>query len=153
MKVKEPLMNRNTAARCFASLCLVGVCLAPGWAVSTAYSALAKDSGKSAGITAVKGMCTFSGKQNPWSAKLTPKGDGTYDAIYISTWNGKSLNYVGTVKTDLKSEISGTGKACQGAGNGTFEFSGKYGNDGIAQCSYKEVNGRRKGTMTAEMPK
>jgi hypothetical protein len=154
MKVKEPVMNRNTVARCLVSLILVGICLAPGWAVSTAYSALAKESAKPAGIASVKGMCTFGGKQNAWSAKLTPKGDGTYDAIYISTWSGKPLNYVGTIKTDLKSEISGSGKASGGGGNGTFEFSGKYGTDGIAQCKYYEVNGRgRKGTMTAEMPK
>lgn len=111
-----------------------------------------KDSAKLSKITSIKGMCTFSGKQNPWSAKLTPKGDGTYDATYVSTWNGKALDYVGTVKTDLKSEISGSGKASGRGANGTFEFSGKYGNDGIAQCSYNEVNGRRKGTMTAEMP-
>ena len=130
-----------------------GVCLAPVWAVASASPALDKDSAKPSKITSIKGTCTFSGKENPWSAKLTPKGDGTYDAIYISTWSGKPLNYVGTIKTDLKSEISGTGKACKGAGNGTFEFSGKYGDDGIAQCKYNEVNGRRKGTMTAEMPK
>jgi hypothetical protein len=37
--------------------------------------------------------------------------------------------------------------------NGTFEFSGKYGDDPIAQWSYKEVNGRRKGSLSAEMPK
>jgi hypothetical protein len=134
-------------------LFLGGVCPAPVWAVATASSALDKDSGKPSKITSIKGTCTFSGKENPWSAKLTPKGDGTYDAIYISTWSGKPLNYVGTIKTDLKSEISGSGKASGGGANGTFEFSGKYGNDGIAQCSYKEVNGRRKGTMTAEMPK
>ena len=131
-------------------LCGGGFCPAP---VSAAPSTSDKDSVKPSKITSIKGTCTFSGKKNPWSAKLTPKGDGTYDAVYVSTWSGKPLNYVGTIKTDLKSEISGMGKACKGAGNGTFEFSGKYGDDGIAQCKYNEVNGRRKGTMTAEMPK
>jgi len=52
-----------------------------------------------------------------------------------------------------KTEISGDGKANGGGANGAFEFSGKYGTNGIAPCSYKEVKGRRSGTLTAETPK
>ena len=66
---------------------------------------------------------------------------------------GASLSYVGTIKTDLKTEISGTGKAHGGRANGNFEFSGKYGADSVAKCSYSEIGGRRSGTMTAELLK
>jgi len=135
------------------ALLVGGACLVPGVAVSTAFAAPAKDAVKPAEITSIKGICKFGNKESAWSAKLTAKGDGTYDATFVSSWSGKPLNYVGMIKTDLKTEISGRGKASGGKGNGTFEFSGKYGDDGIAQCSYKEVNGRRSGTMTAEMPK
>ena len=110
--------------------------------------------GKPAQITSIAGTCTFGGQKSGWSAKLTAKGDGTYGAVYVSSWGGKTLNYIGTIKSDLKMEISGNGKPSGGGANGTFEFSGKYGPDGIAQCSYKEVNGRgRSGSMTAEMAK
>jgi len=100
----------------------------------------------------ISGTCTFGGKKSTWTAKLTPKGDGTYSAVYVSNWGGATLNYVGTIKTDLKTEISGNGKPSGGRANGSFEFSGKYGSNGIAQCSYQEVNGSRSGSMTAEMP-
>jgi|GEM_PF-3133626 len=103
-------------------------------------------------IAAIKGTYTFGGKTSTWTAKLTAKGDGTYSAVYVSSWGGATLNYVGTIKTDLKTEISGTGKPSGGRANGTFEFSGKYGGDGVAQCTYQEVGGRRSGSMTAEMP-
>ena len=153
-------MNRNTVARCVSSVVLGGACLALVLAGSTALAepdkAAAKTdqaAAKTAEVTSVKGTCTFNGKESAWSATLTAKGDGTYDAAYVSSWGGSPLSYVGTIKTDLKTEISGDGKASGGRGNGTFEFSGKYGTNSIAQCSYKEVGGRRSGTMTAEMPK
>ena len=151
----------------FSVLILGGACLVPGVvsaadavaekpaAAKPAEAAPAKPAAdKPAAITSIQGTCNFKGKQSPWSAKLTPKGDGTYDAAYVSSWSGKPLEYAGTLKADLK-EISGNGKAINGKGNGTFEFSGKYGKDGIAQCDYKEVGGSRSrsGTMTAEMPK
>ena len=153
MKMRKTLMNRKTVLRCLSALLLYGACLVPGLAVSTAFAAPVKAAVKSAEITSIKGTCTFRGKESAWSAKLTAKGDGTYDAVYVSSWGGKPLNYVGTIKTDLKTEISGNGKASGGSANGTFEFSGNYGTNGIAQCSYKEVGGRRTGSMTAEMPK
>ena len=108
-----------------------------------------------ANTTSIKGTCTWGSKQSTWSADLTARGDGTYDAVYVSSWGGKPLNYVGTIKTDLKTKISGSGKASGGSANGSFEFSGKYGADGIAKCSYWEVGGRRnrRGSMTAERPK
>ena len=149
----ETLMNRNSVVRCLSVLLLSGTCMAPAWAGSPASDAPAKAAGKPAGATSIKGTCKFGDKTSTWSAELTAKGDGTYDAVYISSWGGKPLNYVGTIKTDLKTEISGAGKASGGSANGSFEFSGKYGTNGIAQCSYKEVSGRRSGTMTAEMPK
>jgi len=146
-------MNRRTAVRCLSVLLLGGACLAPGLAVSTAFAAPAKAARKGAEITSIKGTCTFGGTKSTWSAELKTKSDGTYDAVYVSSWGGKTLNYVGTIKTDLKTEISGDGKASGGRANGAFEFSGKYGKDGIAQCSYKEVGGNRTGSMTAEMAK
>lgn len=130
-----------------------GACLAVGLAVSTAHAAADKAAVKPASISSIKGTCLFGGKQSTWSAKLKPKGEGVYDAVYTSSWGGSPLTYVGSLKTDLKTEISGEGKASGGRANGTFEFSGTYGTNGIAQCSYKEVGGRRKGSMTAEMPK
>jgi len=153
MKMRKNLMNRKTVVRCFSALLLCGASLATGLAVSTAFAAPPETAAKPSEITSIKGTCLFRGKESDWSATLKAKGAGTYDALYISSWGGKPLNYVGTLKTDLKTEISGDGKASGGGGNGTFEFSGKYGTNGIAQCSYKEVGGRRSGTMTAELPK
>lgn len=153
MKMRKTLRSRKTVAHCLSALLLGGACLAPGLAVSTAFAAPAGAAGKGAEITSIKGTCTFGGTKSTWSAELTAKGDGTYDAVYVSCWGGKTLNYVGTIKTDLKTEISGDGKVSGGSANGTFEFSGKYGKDGIAQCNYKEVGGGRTGSMTAEMPK
>ena len=154
MKMRKNLMNRRTVVRCLSGVLLCGACLVPGLAVSTSATEPAKTVVKPAEITSIKGTCTFRGKESAWSAKLTAKADGTYDAVYVSSWGNAPLNYVGTIKTDLKTEISGDGKGSGGRANGTFEFSGKYGTNGIAQCSYKEVEGRgRSGTMTAEMPK
>ena len=105
---------------------------------------------KPANTIAIKGTCTFGGKNSTWTATLTPKGDGTYDAAYVAIWGGKPLDYAGAIKSDFKTEISGTGKGQ----NGSFEFSGKYGADGIAKCNYTEVGGNRhrNGPMTAEKP-
>jgi hypothetical protein len=116
-----------------------------GWAFVAGPPARAADE------ATIQGTCTFGNKKSTWSATLSPKGDGTYDAIYVSSWGGQPLSYIGTVKTDGKTEIRGDGKANGGRANGTFEFAGKYGPDGIAQCAYEEVGGRgRKGTLTAE---
>lgn len=153
MNLRKTLMNRKTMVYSISALLLSGACLVAGSAGSTAIAAPTEAAVKPPEITSIKGTCTFRGKDSPWSAKLTAKGDGTYDAVYVSSWGGKPLSYVGTIKTDLKTEISGDGKSNGGSANGTFEFSGKYGTNGIAQCSYKEVGGRRSGTMTAEMPK
>ena len=154
MKIRKTQMNGKTVVHCLSMLLVGGVCLTSGLAISTAFAAPDNAAVKPAGITSIKGVCTFRGKDSDWSAKLTAKGDGSYDAVYISSWSGKPLSYVGTIKTDMKTVISGDGKASEGKGNGTFEFSGTYGTNGIAQCSYKEVGGRgRNGTMTAEMPK
>ena len=153
MKVQKPLIKRENVVRCLSVLILSGACLVPGLAVSTAFSAPAKAAVKSVKIITIKGTCNWSGTESTWSAELTAKGNYTYDAVYVASWGGSTLNYVGTIKTDLKTKISGSGKASGGAANGTFEFSGKYDANGIAQCSYKEVGGRRSGSMTAEMPK
>ena len=153
MKMRKTLMNRETVVGSLSALLLCGACLVPGLIVSADLAAAAKSAVKPAEVTSVKGTCTFRGKDSTWSATLTAKGDGTYDAVYVSSWGGATLNYVGTIKTDLKMEISGDGKASGGRANGTFEFSGKYGTNGIAQCSYTEVGGHRSGSMTAEMPK
>jgi hypothetical protein len=62
------------------------------------------------------------------------------------------MTYVGQVKTDLKTEISGEGKSTGGGGNGSFTFSGKFGDGGVAKCPYKEVGGprNRSGTLTVD---
>jgi hypothetical protein len=125
-----------------------------GWIVATVLGAPARAADKPADPTSIKGTCVFGGKESTWSAKLTAKADGSYDAVYVSSWGGQPLNYAGTIKTDQKTEISGTGKATGGRANGTFEFSGKYDTNGVAQCTYKEVGGRgRHGSMTAELAK
>lgn len=109
---------------------------------------------KKAEVLTIKGTCVFGRDTSTWSAKLTPKGNNVYDADYAATWKGKPMTYKGTITSDFKTEIKGDGAAVKG-GNGTFEFSGKYGKDGIAQCTYKEAAGGRgrKGTMTAEAAK
>jgi hypothetical protein len=145
-------MNQRSVIRC-VSVLSVAAFLVSVLAVLPVSGETVGAAGKSSDITSIKGTCLFGGKKSTWSAKLTAKGDGSYDAAYVSTWNGKPLQYTGTIKSDLKTEISGTGKASGGTANGTFEFSGKYGSDGIAQCKYKEVGPRgRSGTMTAETP-
>ena len=151
-------MNGQFLSRRLSTILLGGTCLMlavaiPALLCTTARAEDRPAATKPAKVLSIKGTCTFGGKDSTWSAKLTPKGDGTYDAVYVSTWGGKPLNYVGTIKTDLKAEISGTGKASGGSANGTFEFTGKFGEDGVAKCSYTEVGGKRKGAMTAEMPK
>ena len=153
MTMRMTLMKRKTVVSCVSALLAGGACLVSGLAVATALAAPDKEAVAPAGVTSIKGTCKFGGKDSNWSATLKAKGDGTYDATYDSIWGGAPLKYAGTIKTDLKTEISGDGKASGGKANGTFEFSGKFGTNGIAQCTYKEVGGRRKGTMTAEMPK
>ena len=116
-----------------------------------AFSAPDTASGTTNQTLTIRGTDTFRGKASSWSATLTPKGKDSYDAAYCSTWGGKPLNYTGSIETDGKTKITGSGKNA----NGTFEFSGTYGKDNIAQCTYKEVGGtlKRSGTMTAEAPK
>ncbi|MFZ4394338.1 MAG: hypothetical protein ACOYOU_01775 [Kiritimatiellia bacterium] len=153
MKKQKIQMRRKMLVRGFTFLCLGGACLVSGLAVSSAGAAPEKAADKKLdGLTSIKGKCTFNGKESDWSAKLTTKAVGTYDAVYVSSWGGSPLDYTGTITIDAK-EISGNGTASGGRANGTFSFSGKYGTNGVAQCSYKEIGGRRSGSMTAEMPK
>ena len=139
---------------CLSFVQMGGVCLLSCLAVTTALAAPTEPAANSNEVTSIKGTYSFKGKESAWSAKLTAKGDGTYDAIYASSWNGAPLNYIGSIKSDLKTEISGTGKASGGKANGTFEFSGTFGTNGVAQCNYKEVGDRqRSGTLTIDKPK
>lgn len=146
-------IKRKTLAHGISILLRCGVLMALGLSTFEVTAGTLKGMGANAKVTSIKGTYTFGGKKSNWSAKLTPTGDGTYEAAYESTWNGRAVKYAGTIKTDRKTEISGTGKASGGGANGNFEFSGKYGKDGIAQCNYKEINGGRSGPMTAELPK
>ncbi|MEI7837648.1 MAG: GDSL-type esterase/lipase family protein [Planctomycetota bacterium] len=102
----------------------------------------------------IKGTCLFGGRTGTWSGVLTPTSTaGVYDVEYVAAWGGsKAMTYSGQVKTDLKTEVSGNGKATGGGGNGTFEFSGKFGANGVAKCPYAEVGGSRKrsGTLTVD---
>jgi hypothetical protein len=148
-------MNRKYFARCFSTLLLGGACLWAGSAISVLISAPAKAEDKPAKITSIKGTCIFMRQQGTWSAKLTPTGtSGVYDAQYVAAFalGGNNMTYVGQIKSDFKTTISGGGKSTGGGGNGTFEFSGNYGDDGIAKCNYTEVGGQRSGTLTAEKP-
>jgi hypothetical protein len=153
-------MNRKCIARCFSTLLLGGACLSAGLAISVLISAPAKAQDKPAetkpaNVTSIKGTCTFMGQQGTWSAKLTPtETPGVYDAQYVAAFamGGNNMTYVGQIKSDFKMTISGGGKSTGGGGNGTFEFSGNYSDDGIARCNYTEVGGQRSGTLTAEKP-
>lgn len=146
-------MKWKSGVYCLVAFILCNPCLASGSGGSTATVAPDKAVSPNADPISIKGTCTFRGRTSDWSAKLTAKGEGTYDAVYASSWGGRPMSYVGTIQTDLKEKISGTGKASGGGANGTFEFSGTFSKDGVAQCTYKEVNGQRSGTLTAEKPR
>ncbi len=139
-------MSRKISARCVCTL-LGGVLLLGGLAFADNAAS------KPAELT-IKGTFIFGGSKGTWSGKLTPTGTpGVYDAQYVAAHGGsKHMTYVGQVKTDLKTEVSGTGKSTGGGGNGAFKFSGKFGKDGVANCSYKEVGGTRdrSGTLTVD---
>jgi hypothetical protein len=148
-------MNRKIFTRCFSILLLGGACLAVSALIDT--SARAED--ESDNIIAIKGTCEFMRQQGTWSAKLTPTDTpDVYDAQYVASFSmggragGDQMTYVGQIKSDFKTTINGMGKSTGGGGNGTFEFSGTYSDDGIAQCNYTEVGGQRSGTLTAEKP-
>ena len=153
MKMRRGPMQWKHVVRGLAAFSLGAVCLVMGLANSTALAAPAGVVADSATPLTITGTCTWGGTESTWSAKLTEKETQTYDAVYISSWGGNTLNYVGTIKTDRKTTITGSGKASGGGANGTFEFSGKYGTNGIAHCTYKEDGGGRNGSMTAETPK
>jgi hypothetical protein len=150
-------MNWKISRRCFSTLLLFGACLAACLAVFALSNttAIAEDK-PSASIASIKGTCLFMGQKGTWSAKLTPTDTpGVYDAQYVAAFaNNPNMTYVGQIKSDFKATISGGGKSTGGGGNGVFEFSGIYGDDGIAKCDYKEVGGvmGRKGALTAEKP-
>lgn len=108
------------------------------------------------GATTIKGTCEFMTQQGTWSATLKPTDTpGVYDAEYVAAFRlgGNNMTYVGQIKSDFKTSISGSGNSTGGGGNGNFEFSGNYGDDGIARCNYKEVGGMgRSGTLTIAKP-
>jgi hypothetical protein len=148
-------MNQKLFARCFSILLLGGVCLGAGLAVSALINTSAKAEDKKASITSIKGTCVFMRQQGTWSAKLTPtETPDVYDAQYVASYRlgGDHMTYVGQIKSNFKTTISGSGKSTGGGGNGNFEFSGDYGDDGVAKCNYKEIGGQRSGTLTAEKP-
>lgn len=113
-----------------------------------AFGGAEKPADGTTGLRSIEGTCLFSGRPAAWSATLTPTGATSYAAVYVSSWDGRTLSYEGTIETDGKTTLSGTGKAVGGKGNGNFQFSGTY-KDGTAQGTYREIGGRRSGTMTA----
>jgi len=151
-------MNRKFFARCFLIFLLGGACLGAGLAVSALTQTSAKAEDKSASTISIKGTCDFMRRQGTWSATLTPTDTpGVYDAQYVAAFSmgggsvgGNHMTYVGQIKSDFETTISGNGTSTGGGGNGSFEFSGNYGEDGIAQCNYTEIGGQRSGTLTAE---
>jgi len=144
-------MNRKNFVRCL-SLALLGSALT----VALLFHAAARAEDAPAGITTIKGTCEFMRQQGTWSATLKPTDTpGVYDADYVASFRmgGDHMTYVGKIKSDFKTSISGSGNSTGGGGNGNFEFSGNYGDDGIAQCNYKEVGGMgRSGSLTAGKP-
>ncbi len=153
-------MNRKIYTRCFSIFLLVGTCLGAGLAVSELIHTSAKAEDKSAGIISIKGTCEFMRRPGTWSATLTPTDTpGVYNAQYVAAFSmgggsvgGNQMTYVGQIKSDFKTAISGNGQSTGGGGNGNFEFSGNFGDDGIARCNYMEIGGQRSGTLTAEKP-
>jgi hypothetical protein len=140
-----------------SALLFAGTCLLVTFALicTTAKSEDKSTEGKSLDAISIKGTCMFMNQQGTWSAKLTPtSAPDIYDAKYVAAFamGGNNMTYVGQVKSDFKTAISGGGKSTGGGGNGNFEFSGKYGDDGIAKCNYMEVGGQRTGTLTAGKP-
>lgn len=149
-------MNRKTFVRFFVIFLIVGACLAVSALING--TVIAED--KSTGTISIKGTCEFMRRPGTWSATLTPTDTpGVYDAQYVASFSmgggsvgGNHMTYVGQIKSDFKTTISGNGQSTGGGGNGTFEFSGDYGDDGIARCNYREIGGQRSGTLTAEKP-
>lgn len=147
-------MNRKIFPR-FVSTAILGAALAVASLVQTSVSA--EDT--AAGAATIKGTCEFMRQQGTWSATLKPTDTpGVYDAQYVASFSmggrmgGDKMTYEGQIKSDFKTTISGNGKSTGGGGNGNFEFSGKYGDDGVAQCNYTEIGGQRSGTLTAGKP-
>ena len=153
-------MNRKFLTRCFSILLLGGSCLSAGLSVSALIHPSARAEDKSTSTISIKGTCEFMRRQGTWSATLTPTDTpGVYDAQYVAAFSmgggavgGNHMTYVGQIKSDFKTTISGNGTSTGGGGNGSFEFSGNYNDEGIAQCNYLEIGGQRSGTLTAEKP-
>ena len=139
-------MNRKELTR-YIYILLGGALLSSGFAF--AENATSKPT-----ELTIEGTFTFGGSKGTWSGKLKPTSTpGVYNAQYVAARGGsKHMTYTGQIKTDLKTDVSGNGKATGGGGNGTFKFSGKFGDDGVAKCPYKEVGGsrNRSGTLTVD---
>jgi len=157
-------MNQKSFTRRFSSLLLIVTCLTTGLAVSGFMNASSRAEDQSADTISIKGTCEFMRRPGTWSAELTPtETPDVYDAQYVASFSmgggggrggigGDHMTYEGQIKSDFKTTISGNGKSTGGGGNGNFEFSGTYGDDGVAQCNYKEIGGQRSGKLTAEKP-
>jgi hypothetical protein len=152
-------MNRRIFSHCFSILLLGAGCLGMGAAVLDFINTSARAEDKPAKTLTIKGTCDFMRQPGTWSAELTPTDTpDVYDAQYVASFSmggrtgGDHMTYKGQIKSDFKTAISGNGESTGGGGNGTFEFSGNYGEDGIAKCNYKEIGGQRSGTLTAEKP-
>jgi|WetSurMetagenome_2_1015567.scaffolds.fasta_scaffold25626_2 hypothetical protein len=154
-------MKRQILNRLFWS---VLVCATAAVLLALGTHAIAEDSVTKAPDTkpatsaynSVDGVCSFMGRGGTWSAKITPSEDGTYKASYIAAYSGNNrMIYEGSIKSDWKGEVSGNGKSISGGGNGSFEFSGKFDESGVAKCNYKEIGGTmaRTGTLTVNQPK
>jgi hypothetical protein len=114
-------------------------------APSTAPESKPADKAAKKDPTYIAGTGKFGGGPVTWSAQLTPtKTPGVYKADYKAAWGGnKNMTYVGEITSDFKTEIKCFGKATGGGGNGTFEFSAKFDDKGIAASTYKEIGGNR----------
>ena len=139
-------MNRKILMRCVYTVL--------GSALLLSGLAFAENATSKSTELTIEGTFIFGGSKGTWSGKLKPTSTpGVYNAQYVAARGGsKHMTYVGQIKSDLKTEVSGSGKSTGGGGNGSFKFSGKFGDDGVAKCPYKEVGGtrNRSGTLTVD---
>lgn len=88
MSTRKIPTTQGVVACGIGMLVFVGAALLSGVGTSPAFGAADKAAGATNQTTSIKGTCNFGGTESTWSATLTAKAGGTYDAVYVSTWGG-----------------------------------------------------------------